>query len=115
VSRGHVAEDGTLGDWTPMPALPVGLAAHASFFYGGFVYVAGGISGTTTLKEEKRVWRAPVDAEHVLGAWESVTPLPRARGHVHQLPVFGNRLYSIGGALDMDLNSTDAIDIGVFE
>lgn len=114
VSRARVDEDGSLTDWTPMPPLPVGLATHASFFFGGYLYVAGGISGVDALKEEKRVWRAPVLEDHALGAWESATPLPRARGHVHQLPVVLGRVYSLGGALDLDLNSSDTVDIGTF-
>jgi hypothetical protein len=98
-----------------MPPLPVGLATHASFFYGGYLYVAGGITDDPTLTEESRVWRAPIDADHAVGKWEKAAALPIARGHVHQLPVVGNRVYSIAGALDLDLNSSDGIHIGVFQ
>lgn len=114
VSRGRLDPDGSVVEWTDMPPLPVGLATHTSFFYGGYLYVAGGISGVDALKEEKRVWRAPVQDDHALGSWESVTPLPRARGHVHQMPIVGGRVYSLGGALDLDLDSSDAVDIGSF-
>jgi hypothetical protein len=95
-------------------ASATGLATHASFFYGGYLYVAGGISDANGLTEEKRVWRSPLDADHQLGAWESAAPLPVARGHVHQLPMIGNRVYSVAGALDLDLNSSEAIDVGIF-
>jgi hypothetical protein len=99
-----------------MPPLPVAIAAHASFVYGGYLYVAGGLSGgPDNLTEEKRVWRAPIDGTHTLGAWEAVSSLPVARGHVHQLPVVADRVYSVAGALDLDLNSTDEIDVGVFK
>jgi hypothetical protein len=111
VYRGHLADDGTLADWTPMPQLPVAICTHASFFYGGYLYVAGGATEST---QEKRVWRAPIDSSHALGAWEEVAPLPIAREHVHQLPVFQNHVYSIGGAIDQSLDSTDHIDIGTF-
>ena len=63
---------------------------------------------------EKRVWRAPVGSDHTLGRWEETSPLPVARGHVHQLPLVGDRVYSVGGALDLDLNSTPQIALGSF-
>ncbi len=37
------------------------------------------------------------------------------RGHVHNLPVFKNHFYSVAGAVNFSLQSTDAIDIGTFE
>jgi hypothetical protein len=112
VSRARLADDGTLVEWTPQTAFPVGIATHASFVYGGWLYVAGGLVG---LKPEKRVWRAPIGADHSLGDWEDAAPLPIARAHVHQLPVVGNRVYSVSGAIDLALDSTDTIDIGVFQ
>jgi hypothetical protein len=112
VSRGRVLDDGTIGEWTPMRALPVALCTHSSFFYGGYLYVVGGISDTA---DEKRVWRAPIDASHELGAWQQAASLPIARGHVHQLPVFQDRIYSVAGAIDFSLNSTGQIDIGAFK
>lgn len=113
VSLGRIGEDGSLGDWTPMPKLPVALCTHASFVYGGYLYVVGGLSGAA-YKHERRAWRAPIQSDHSLGAWQSVAPLPTARAHVHQLPIFADRVYSVGGALDGQLNSTDEIAIGAF-
>ena len=111
--RGHIASDGTIGEWSAMPALPVALATHSSFFYGGYLYVGGGINNAPA--QEKRMWRAAVNANHSLGAWEATMPLPIARGHVHQLPVFQNHVYSFSGAIDFNLDSTDQIDIGTFQ
>ena len=110
--RGHLAADGTLGEWTAMPPLPVALVTHASFFYGGYLYVGGGIAGSA---QEKRMWRAPIGGDQVLGAWEETASLLVARGHVHQMPIFDNHVYSFAGALDFNLNSTDEIDIGTFQ
>jgi hypothetical protein len=109
--RGHLLSDGTIGEWTMMPPLPVALATHASFFYGGYLYVGGGIN----TKHEKRMWRSPIDADHALGPWEETASLLIARGHVHQYPVFGNHVYSFAGAIDFNLNSTDEIDVGTFQ
>jgi hypothetical protein len=111
VSRGHLLEDGTVGEWTAMPAFPTSIATHSSFVYGGYLYAGGGIDDTTQLKA---VWRAPIGADHALGAWEAAADLPVARGHVHQLPVFGNHVYSVAGAIDFDLSSTDQIAVGSF-
>jgi N-acetylneuraminic acid mutarotase len=111
VERGHLV-NGTLGEWTKMPDLPVELATHSSFFYGGYVYVAGGIDD---VNQENGVWRAPVNADHSLGAWAKAPVLPIARGHVHHLPILGTHVYSVAGAIDFDLDSTDQIDIGTLQ
>ena len=113
VWHGQIGADDTIGQWTMMPPLPVGLATHSSFFFGGYLYVGGGIDNAPA--QEKRFWRAPINPDHSLGAWESTTPLPIARGHVHQLPIFGNHVYSFSGAIDFNLDSTDQIDIGTFQ
>jgi hypothetical protein len=112
VWRGRVGDDGMLGDWTAMPELPVGKAGHGSFYYGGYLYVAGGLSDD--LQAEDTIFRAPIGADHMLGAWESAPSLPIARGHVHQLPVWQNHVYSISGAVDSMLDATTEIDIGSF-
>jgi hypothetical protein len=111
--RGQIQSDGTIGGWIQMTNLPVAEATHASFFYGGFLYVCGGINNTP--EEEDRCWQSPVQADHSLGAFVEVASLPIARGHVHQLPVLGGKVYSIAGAIDFNLDSTSEIDIGSFE
>jgi hypothetical protein len=111
--RGIVAADGTIGGWVSEPPLPVALATHSSFYYGGYLYVGGGINEKPA--QEKRIWRAAIGPDHALGAWEETASFLVARGHVHQLPVFENHVYSFGGALDFNLSSTDEIDIGTFQ
>jgi DNA (cytosine-5)-methyltransferase 1 len=39
----------------------------------------------------------------------------RGRAHVHLLPVVGNHVYSVVGAIDFNPDSTGEIDIGTFE
>jgi hypothetical protein len=113
VSRGHFNAAGELGEWAAMPDLPVALATHGSFIYGGYLYTGGGIN--TIPKQERRFWRAPISpADHSLGAWQEVAALPVARGHVHNLPVFNDHVYSVAGAIDFNLDSTGAIYIGNF-
>jgi N-acetylneuraminic acid mutarotase len=105
--------NGFIGSWIDQTPLPTGLGTHASFFYGGRLYVAGGINSTPA--QEKRVWSAPIGADGMLGAWQPEAPLPVARGHVHQLPIYLNHVYSVAGAIDFNLNSTSEIDVGTFQ
>jgi hypothetical protein len=108
-----LASDGTFGSWTSLAPMPVALATHGSFFYGGYLYVCGGID--TIPGQVKGCWNAAIQSDHTLGAWQPVASLPVARAHVHQLPVWLNHVYSVSGAIDFNLNSTAEIDIGSFE
>jgi hypothetical protein len=112
VTRALVAADGTLTEWTSLTPLTVPLATHASLYYGGYLYVVGGINNTA---DDNRVWRAPVLPDATLGAWQQVASLPIARGHVHQVPMFENRAYSVAGAIDLALDSTGEVDITTFQ
>jgi hypothetical protein len=112
VTRALVAADGTLTEWTSLTPLTVPLATHASLYYGGYLYVVGGINNTA---DDNRVWRAPVLPDATLGAWQQVASLPIARGHVHQVPMFENRAYSVAGAIDLALDSTGEVDIATFQ
>ncbi|MBK7862670.1 MAG: hypothetical protein IPJ65_29490 [Archangiaceae bacterium] len=115
VHRGHFDEHGDLGEWVAQPDFPITIATHASAAYGGYLYVVGGITDTGSTDHVSQVFRSAIGADHSLGAWEMVASLPVARGHVHNLPVFKNHLYSIGGAIDFSLHSTPAIQIGTFQ
>jgi len=112
--HGRILDDGTIGAWEQGPDLPLGLATHASFFYGGYLYVGGGIGEPA--HQEDHIWRAAIQADRTLGAWEELpVTFSVPRGHVHNLPVFKNHFYSVAGAVNFSLQSTDAIDIGTFE
>jgi hypothetical protein len=116
VYRGVLAADGTLGGWTTMTALPEPVATQASFVYGGYLYVGGGIYVTATTGDQiKNVWRTPIGATGALGTWQQVASLLVARGHVHQLPMFENHVYSVAGAIDFNLDSTSELDIGTLQ
>ena len=116
VYGGSIQSDGTLGGWSTMPSLPEPLCTHASFFYGGYVYIVGGIMENSVNAElSSAVYRAAVQADGSLAAWAKVHSLPIARGHVHQVPMFENHVYSVGGAIDFNLDSTTQVDIGTFQ
>jgi hypothetical protein len=113
-AAGHVIgweEIGTLDEppWTA-----------SAFVRNGFVYlVGGGISGGHHGDGEflARVRRAPIGADGRVGAWQDVNGLPIPRSHVHQTPVYGNRIYSVGGriASGSGLDATDRVFVGTFE
>jgi hypothetical protein len=113
VTRARLLDDGSLGEWTDMPPLPGGLATHAAFSYGGYLYVGGGIDDLPA--QTRTVYRAPIGPDHAVGSWEKVAKLPKGRSHVHQLPVLHGHVYSVAGSIDFNLNSTKDIVIGSFE
>ncbi len=81
-----------------MPNLPQAMCTGASFFYGGYLYVGGGIGGLNDTQLDN-VYRSPIGADHSLGAWEVAPALGIKRGHVHQFPIFQNHVYSVAGAI----------------
>lgn len=111
VRRARLADDGSLTDFEALAPLPFAYATHSSFAYGGWLYVVGGVGEEA---QEKRVLRAEILPDQTLGPWEAAAPLPLARGHVHQTPVYGDHVYSVGGAIDFELTSTKEIVIGSF-
>jgi hypothetical protein len=111
VWRGSVEPDGTIDQWTQMTPMPSGICTHSSFVYGGWLYIVGGIDDTA---QSAVVRRAHLEDDGTLSSWETAATLPQARGHVHQLPIENDRVYSVSGAIDFSLNSTNAIFVGSF-
>jgi len=111
VWRGSVEADGTIDQWTQMTPMPAGICTHSSFVYGGWLYVVGGIDDKG---QSAIVRRAHLEDDGTLSTWEIAAQLPVARGHVHQLPIENDRVYSVSGATDYSLNSTNAIFVGSF-
>ena len=111
MERGTVEPDGTIDQWTQLTPMPSGVCTHASFVYGGWLYVVGGIDDTADIAT---VRRAQLADDGTLGSWETAASLPQARGHVHQLPIENDRVYSVSGATDLSLNSTTAVFVGSF-
>ena len=95
--RAEIQPDGTLGEWKRASVLPNAYATHSAFAHGDHVYVVGGVENDQRFVNT--IWRAPINAEGKFGAWEQVDPgLPAARAHVHETPVMGGRVYSVGGS-----------------
>jgi hypothetical protein len=114
VLRAAIARDGTLGEWQTVGELPHAYATHSAFVFGDALWVVGGVEDNTTFSA--RVWRAPLSRSGVLGTWSEAQPLPFGRGHVHQTPVIGGRVYSVGGRIAAAQGAppvTDAVVVGV--
>ncbi len=85
---------GALGEWQRL-ALPWDLSTHSATYSNGAVYVVGGFDNAFNLLANVR--RAKVNDDGTLGSFEELTPLPRARAHVHHTPIYGGHIYSVGG------------------
>jgi hypothetical protein len=103
-----VAADGTIGPWVSQ-TLPFGTSTHSADIDDGFVYLVGGFDTQLTVIDSVR--RARVDATGQLSGWETLTPLPLARAHVHQSPVNEGVIYSVGGNMGSHA-ATDAVFMG---
>jgi len=109
VLRARILSDGAIGAWVTVSTLDSAYATHAAVVHDGYVYVVGGVENNTRFVST--VQRAPLGQDGTIGPWEGVTPgLPVARGHVHQVPVWRGRLYSLGGSANRQVMS--ALHVG---
>jgi hypothetical protein len=113
IMRLRFADDGTPGAWETVGELPSARYASAAQVFGDQVYFAGGQDENddpvATVVAARLGADGTVSGARVLGAKLSV-----ARMHVHQTPVHGNWLYSIGGRDAADRSLT-AVDLGHFQ
>lgn len=90
-----------LKDWTAGPKLAHKRDHHVTLVAetpaGAFLYVVAGMTSLTG-GEVAGVERAPLDAMGKVGAFADLPPLPLARAHSHQTPLFKGHFYSVGGS-----------------
>jgi hypothetical protein len=94
-----VCIDLTTNAVTPKPPMKTARRWHGSVFYGGFLYVIGGHSGSSSIAECERY-----DTLH--NHWQPIPPLPHAsRCHATIVWEYTRRIYTLGGrrASDLDL------------
>ncbi len=103
VVRARILPDGGLGEWETVSTLPHAYGTHASFAHGGFAYLLGGVEDNARFVDV--VLRAPFQRDGTLGEWQQVEErLPLARSHVHQTPVAGGVVYTVGGSNRRQVN-----------
>jgi len=90
---GNTGGDLTLPWSASASTLPAVRQGHAALFYGGRLYVSGGVDTVA----RSTVWTAPVQGDGSIGAWTTTTPLPAAR-ESHAMAAWGGRLYVAGGS-----------------
>jgi hypothetical protein len=108
----EIGDDGKLGEWFAAGALPTSISVSAAQLYQDAVYITGGLeeAGFTN-----KIRRATFLEDGTLSEFTTLeATLPDARGHVHQTPMHGSFIYSVGGKND-DNESLGTIDIGKFE
>jgi hypothetical protein len=105
VNMAVIQQDGSLGSWSPVTALPVGRAFHrmvaATPFNSkvqgsGYLYAMGGIE-TKNEQPTTTVYRAQLNRDGTLGSWTEVTSLP-APLHSFGAVLFRSAIYIAGGA-----------------
>jgi hypothetical protein len=88
-----IQPDASMGPWKAGPPLPGAWFHTTAVAFQDFVYVIGGLDGTT---EENQVVRSLVASDGTLGAWQPAATLPYALSH-HASVVSGTTLYVLGG------------------
>ncbi|HUF12617.1 MAG TPA: IPT/TIG domain-containing protein [Longimicrobiales bacterium] len=91
---GHVGLNGNVTAWTTTTALPTALHSAGAVMFRGFLYLAGG--ATNDDAAVATTYRAAVNADGTLGAWETLDALPTPAAYF-ALVNFGPYIYAVGG------------------
>lgn len=95
-----------------MPSAP--WTAGASV-YGDSLFVVGGGEGGPGMEQYvARVRQARFLSDNSVSGFADLTPLPVARSHVHQAPIFNGRIYSVGGRLQPSLDTMSRAFVAKF-
>lgn len=90
----HVGLDGTVGDWQAGPELPEPIQGAGAVLFRGYLYLVGGQDTAGTALATS--YRARVNNDGGLDAWESLPAMPRAAAF-GSVVSFGPYIYSVGG------------------
>lgn len=99
------AATGELSEWASV-ALPFDISTHSAGVMEGYAYLVGGFDDVLNLSEHVR--RAKLNDDGTFGTWEELTPLVRARAHVHHTPMHAGRIYSVGGNIGDHFTTNEA-------
>lgn len=81
-------------NWQARTTLPTPTEGHGFAIVGNWAYVIGGWSRGSSPRAT--VYRAPINSDGSLGAWQATASLPQGRAG-HALVTDGNRLIVLGG------------------
>ncbi|MFO0758537.1 MAG: hypothetical protein U0359_18740 [Byssovorax sp.] len=98
IRRATVSDAGELGPWETVGQLPEGRGSPSALVFLDQLYVIAGMASLTG-GEQATVLRGPIGAAGQVGAFEVLDPLPMARAHSHQTPLYAGHLYSTGGSI----------------
>ena len=90
----QVALDGTVGAWQSGPDLPEPIEGAGAVLFRGYLYLVGGQDTLGTALATS--YRAKVNADGSLDAWEPLEAMPRAAAF-GAVTSFGPYIYSVGG------------------
>jgi hypothetical protein len=94
VYLGTLAATGAVTAWRSATALPAAVHSLGAVIFDGNLYVAGG-SGTGNVPVAA-VYRAAIQSDGTLGAWQALPSLPFARSYFG-FGINGTFLYALGG------------------
>ncbi len=107
---------GTITGWTVVGDMPnPPWTAGASVWGDSLFVVGGGQGGPGAEMFTDRVRQARFLSDNTLSPFADVTPLPIARSHVHQAPIYKGKIYSVGGRLMPSGSSIDRVFVGAFQ
>jgi N-acetylneuraminic acid mutarotase len=112
--RAEVQDDGTLGAWESLPALPAPRAYHAFVSFGPYLYVVGGDAGTVSPEsnalsgdETNGAYFARIDMKDgTIAGWTSVANMSKARGK-HSAVVAGGSVLATSGIYSGQVGSSE--------
>jgi hypothetical protein len=111
ILRAPFNADGTLGAWAQAGKLSAARSVMSSAILDDVLYLFGGLDASFVASDA--VEYAVFAPDGTLGVFAQGRPLPVARAHVHQAPVFGGRIYSTGGSDGLENYYDDSV-IGEF-
>ncbi len=108
VLRVDFASDGTVSGYTPVMALPDTRSRPDALVVNGYLYVVGGLTGTSAGCAEHEVLFAPIDADGTLGLWKATTSLEKSPGSA-SLVSDGTHLFLVGGSTEYGDSSSGTL------
>ena len=101
-----IGKDRSLAGWLPTSPLPVPLHSPGAAILRSWLYVVGG--STTGDVPVSTVYRARIESDGNLGAWEELASLPEGRSYA-PLVQFAGHLYIFGGDTGISVPGSNTI------